>query len=42
MGEMTNAEGEVVDVVPRAKEIFKTKIDFPVKKYDLIRKAIEK
>lgn len=41
MGEMVNSEGEVVDVVPRAKEIFKTKIDFPVKKYDLIRKAIE-
>lgn len=42
IGKMTNAEGEVVDVVPRAKEIFTTKIDFPVKKYDLIRKAIEK
>ncbi len=40
MCEMINSDNEVVNVVPKAKEIFKTKMEFPVKKYDLIRKII--
>ncbi|WP_300410518.1 U32 family peptidase [Lagierella sp.] len=40
MGKMINSDNEIVEVVPRAKEVFKTKLDFPVKKNDLIRKII--
>ena len=37
---MINDKGEEVDVVPRAREIFTTKIDFPVKQWDMIRKKV--
>ncbi len=41
IGTMINDKDEEVDVVPRAKEIFKTKIDYPVKPWYLIRKKID-
>lgn len=40
MGTMINDEGKEVDVVPRAREIFKTKIDFSVKPWYMIRKKL--
>lgn len=40
VGEMINDEGEKVDVVPRAKEIFKLKIDHPIQPWYLLRKKI--
>ena len=38
---MTNENGEDLDSAPRAQEIIKIKIDFPVRKWDMLRKRIE-
>ncbi|WP_099203216.1 peptidase U32 family protein [Miniphocaeibacter massiliensis] len=40
MGSMINDKDEEVEVVPRAREIFKTKIDYPIKPWNLIRKVL--
>lgn len=38
---MTNENGEDLDSAPRAQEIIKIKIDFSVRKWDMLRKRIE-
>lgn len=40
VGTMINDEGEEVDVVPRAREIFKIKVDYPLKPWYLLRKEL--
>ncbi|NBI06707.1 peptidase U32 family protein [Senegalia massiliensis] len=39
--EMFDEEGKEIDVAPRAKQIFKIKVNKPVEKWDMIRKARE-
>lgn len=38
VNEMYDSKGNEIDVMPRPKEIFKIKIDFPVKPMDILRK----